>query len=259
MEKADALSSWVAASVAEAVIAFHKEAMSAKLRTQLLDEFANQLYATGSQPVNPMLQVEKNGKVDHQALYSVKAMFKFFARTSDELLFTLKATLGDDAGQRLFDNEIDTTPLTTLRSFNDLMLGHYEGKEFVPATQQEQAVAEKLIAFIEGQNATPLTDEERGLALVEQDQMKVKPGFFDRVKVYCKSVADLKALLRVIIPVDFLSLPKFGISDTSQERHNRLMAAIADILGKAEEEKPARSKGGLSELRRRMKKKDAEP
>jgi hypothetical protein len=259
MEQADAIKSWVVASVAEELFASRKEAMSELLKAQLLNEFANQLYAKCSQPVNPKLQVEKDGRLDHQATYTVQARFKFSARTSDELLAMLKAALGSEEGQRLFDNEIDTTPLTTLRSLNELMIGHYEGQDFVPATQQEQAVAEKLIAFIDGQNATPLTDEERELALVLQDQMKMKPGFFDRVAGYCKSVADLKALFRVITPLDFLSHAKFGISDTSQQRHHRLMAAVADILGEAEEEKRSRSDKGLSELRRRMKQKDADP
>lgn len=241
MDTAEAFESWVAAAVVEEVIASRKAAASALLKAQLLDELAKHLYAKGLQTKTQKLQIQKNGQLDHQANYTVQARFQLEAKTSDELLAKLKVALGDREGQRLFDNEIDTKRVTTLRPLNELLLGHDEGQGFVPATQQEQDIAAKVLAFLRDQKTTPLTEAERDLVLIQQDQMDVKAGFFERVVGYCKSVAELKALLRIIVPLNSLSHAKFGISDTPQERHMRLIQAAADILGEVEEDRIPRT------------------
>jgi hypothetical protein len=242
MEKWAAFTSWVAASVAEKVMASRKEALFATLETQLLDDLAEYLYRHGVPQTNVTLEVGgARGLVDLLAAYTITPTFEFGAKSSTELLDILKMTLGDDEGQRFFDTEIEATQVVTLRPITELVFGRHEGKHFIPATPQEEAVAAKLIAFVQRGDATPLTEAERELLLIRQDQMKVKPGLLGRVAGYCKSADQLKALFRLMIPVSFLSRPKFGVSDTLQERHSRLMRAALDILGDVEEERTSTS------------------
>lgn len=228
----DELGAWVASAEIFDVIEARKGVEAGPINARLLAEFTEQLFSQGFQPVNPRVVTERDGEVDHQANWTVQAKFKLQAKTSAELKSNLHEVLGSDD---LFDNEIDCTPLTTLRPFNELVIGHYEGKDFVQATPQEEAVATKLLTFVQGQKAVPLTDAERDLVLVHQDQMKVKPGFFDRVKGYCKTVDELRGVFGVITPVHFLSHAKFAVSDNPQERQDRLVEAVGTFLGEAEE------------------------
>jgi hypothetical protein len=227
----DELGAWVASATIFDVIEARKGVEAGPINARLLAEFTEQLFNQGFQPVNPRVVTERGSEVDHQANWTVQAKFKL-PKTSLELKANLHKVLGSDD---LFDNEIDCTPLTTLRPFNELVLGHYEGKDFVPATPQEEAVATKLLQFVQGVKAVPLTDAERDLVLVHQDQMKVKPGFFDRVRGYCKTVDELRGVFGVITPVHFLSHAKFAVSDNPQERHDRLVEAVGTFLGEAEE------------------------
>lgn len=229
-DNAEALTAWVAAAVAGDVMVARKDVEAATLNVSLLSEFAQQLYQQGFLPVNPKVRVELDGKTDHEANFTVQAKFKLMAKTSDELLMSLNKVLGE-SGAKLFANEIDTTPLTMLRPFNELVLGHYEGKDFVAATDAEQAAAVKLLNFVQGSWLVGFTDAERDLVLIHQDQMKVKPGFFNRVGQYCQSVEQLRDLFKVVVPVHFLSHAKFGVSDTPAERHQRLTSAVSAILG----------------------------
>lgn len=228
----DELGAWVASATIFEVIESRKDVEAGPINHRLMGEFSEQLFSQGFQPVNPRVVTMDGTDVDHQANFTVQAKFKLQAKTSDELKANLHEVLGSDD---LFDTEIDCTPLTTLRPFNELVIGHYEGKDFVPATKEEEAVATKLLTFVQGSKAVPLTDAERELVLVHQDQMKVKPGFFDRVKGYCKTLEELKGVFGVITPVHFLSHAKFAVADTPQERQDRLVEAVGLFLGEAEE------------------------
>lgn len=228
----DELGAWTASAIIFEVIKSRKEVEAGPIVAGLFEEFVEQLFNQGFQPVNPRVVTMDGDDVDHQANFTVQARFKLQAETSDDLKSNLHKVLGSDD---LFDTEIDCTPLTTLRPFNELVLGHYEGKDFVPATEAEEAVAKKLLTFVQGSKATPLTDAERDLVLVHQDQMKVKPGFFDRVKSYCKSAAELKGVFEVITPTHFLSHAKFAVADNPQERQDRLVELFGDFMGEADE------------------------
>lgn len=229
----DELGAWVASAEIFDVIEARKVVEGGPINARLLGEFTEQLYNQGFQPVNPrVVTLGVDGEVDHQANWTIQAKFKLQAKTSAELKANLHEVLGSDD---LFDTEIDCTPLTTLRPFNELVFGHYEGKDFVPATKEEEAVATKLLTFVQGSKAIPLTDAERDLVLLHQDQMKVKPGFFDRVKGYCASVDELKSVFGVITPVHFLSHAKFAVADNPQQRQDRLVEAVGNFLGEAEE------------------------
>ena len=230
------LADWVASATIFEVIEARKDVEAGPINAQMLADFTEQLFNQGFQPVNPRVVTLKGVlEIDHQANWTIQSKFKLQAKTSAELRANLVEVLGEDEGGRLFDTEIDCTPLTTLRPFNELAIGHYEGKDFVPATPQEEAVATKLLNYIMTGKAFPLTDAERDIVLVHQDQMKVKPGFFDRVKGYCKTVQELRGVFGVITPVHFLSHAKFAVGDNPQVRQDRLVGQVGRFVGESEE------------------------
>lgn len=234
MDMMDTFRTWAAACVAEEVIGKRKAEAYAALERNFLDEVAKQLYAKRRLPGTLRVECESNEQMDHLATFVFEGTFRLDVSGSKELLSRLKIVLGDNEGQRLFDNEVDTTPLTILRPFDELLRGHFEGTRFVPATAQEQQIATKLVSFLQGQPTTALTDVERELALVHQPQMKVKPDFLDRAATYCKSVTDLQALLQIIVPIRLKSA-KFGISDTPKERNDRIVQVVIDVLGESDD------------------------
>ncbi len=129
------------------------------------------------------------------------------------------------------DNEIDAEPVLTLRPFNELINGHYVGKTFVKATKEETNAGEKLLALVMGKKAKPLTEDEKNLVIRKEERFKVKAGFFERLASYCKSADQVLTVLQVITPTHFVSHMKFGVSDTPEHRHSRLIVEAANILG----------------------------
>ena len=203
----------------------------------MLDAFAKTLFDHGTQPVNPRFYIDKDGRDDMTGVFQVQTRFKVNIPEGDEspderivqaLVF---AGIDKKTARLLVNNEVDAEPVVSLRPFNELVNGHYVGKQFVKATQEEQAAGEKLLAMVMGQKVKPLTEDERDLVIRKEDKTKIKGGFFERLASYCESSDEVLSILRVITPTHFVSHMKFGVSDTPEERQSRLIDEAADILG----------------------------
>ncbi len=211
----------------------------------MLDSFINSLWLNGFVPTNPKLLVEKNDRPDMTGIFQVQQRYKVTIdkgdnTPKDRLIEALQASgLNEENAQRLVENEVDAEPIILLRPFNELVNGHYEQKEFVPATEKEQAVGQKLLNFVMGNESIPLSDEEKDLVVRREDRFKVKDGFLQRLKTYCNSKAELSGVLHVIVPVHFVSHMKFGISDTPETRQTRLVDEAAKLLGVESQSKAA--------------------
>lgn len=195
----------------------------------MLDAYTETLFNTRCQPQNPAIALDKDGRPDCKGIFQVKQQYKFNLKEgNEEVKERMVASLceaGMDKGraENLVKNEVDCTPETALRPFNELVEGHYVDKQFVAASADEKAVAEKLIAFVLGKPSSPLTPAERDLVLVKRDRIKVKDGFLERVVVYCTTIAELKAVFKVIVPTNFVSHTKFAISDTPEAKNQRML------------------------------------
>jgi hypothetical protein len=219
-----------------------QEAETAFVESEMFNVFANSLFNNGTQPANPRLLTERDGKTDMSGIYQVQNRFKVnvpedAAKSFEErLTHTLINFVGLDEtnAQNLVENEIDATPETSIRPFNELAVGHYEGKEFVAATEAEQTAAQKIMLFVTGEPSDPLTSDEMQLVIRKVDKVKVKDGFFERLKSYCETVEQLTGVLRVITPTNFVSHMKFAVSDTPEVRQERLVEAASRLLGVAE-------------------------
>jgi hypothetical protein len=214
------------------------------VKAEMIEVFAESLYQHGSQPANPKLATELDGRPDMSGIFQVQSRFKFNlpedVNGDTDLNVRLVKTLeligmSNEDAQKLITNEIDTNPVVTLRPFGELVNGHYEGegkhKTFIEATEKEKAIGQKLLEFVTGTSAKPLTEEERSIVVRIDENIKVKEGFLQRLKGYCKTLDILKGVLRIITPVHFVSHMKLGISDTPEQRQNRLKAIASELIG----------------------------
>lgn len=256
----------VGASAIEEVVTARKEVEKGIVDEVMLNAYADSLYEYGRQPTNPKLEVTKDGRPDISGIFQVQQRYKFNIRKEgdesvrsclvnqlvvagisqqeanalpiDDIGVRIISSLVEsgvtfDSAKEIFEKEMDCTPRTTLRPFNELALGHYVNKQFVEATEVEKKVAEKLVNFVTGEKADFLTPEELEVALERVDSIKVKDGFLERLKNYCKDAKEVKAVFKIIAPVHFVSHMKFGISDTPEEKYNRLVDEMKKILGES--------------------------
>ena len=227
-----------------------KEVEEELIKEEMLTAFAEALYRIGSVPANPRLETKVDDKPDMAGIFQVQNRFKITIPESVDgneditarFVFALQSVgMGDSDAEQLVATEIDAEPLVALRPFNELVNGHYEGegknKTFVEATEQEKATGQKLLQFAMGMPSEPLTEAEKDIALRYEDRIKVKEGFLQRLRGYCKSEAILRGVLRVITPVHFVSHMKYGISDTPEEKQRRLVGIATELVtGQAVEE-----------------------
>lgn len=229
------------AEIAEA----RQEVEAEIVKSEMLDAFGETLYKHGAVPANPKLETSIAGRPDMSGIFQVQNRFKFNLPEgnedlTDRLISALQMAGQDkDVAKDMVEKEIDTTPVVTLRPFNELVNGHYEGegknRTFVDATDKEKTVGQKLLEFVTGTSAEPLTEEERDIVLVHEENVKAKTGFLQRLKGYCANVDVLKGVLKVVTPTHFISHMKLGISDTPEERQQRLKGIAVELIGDWEE------------------------
>jgi hypothetical protein len=216
----------------------------------MLEAYMATMFNTGAQPLNPTISLEKGGRVDSTGIFQVKQQYKFnleegAGKVKDRMIAALKEAgynrvekLEVDGkivlkcmAAALVEAEIDTTPRTGLRPFNELSIGHYVDKQFVPATDEEKLIAEKLIGFVMGRKVEPLTEREREIVVVKEDRIKVKDGFLARVRLYCISLEEVKAIFRIIVPTNYLSHVQWAIQDTPEQKIDRMVKEFTSLVG----------------------------
>lgn len=213
-----------------------------------LRQMAQRLFDSKSKPSNPEIKTRNaKGEVDHQAVFLMTDKFKYrFPEVPEGVavkgFFTqmfVDLGLHQTDAARLVENEIIFTPITGIRKLNEMLQGHFgEGREFIPATEEEQTAVRKLVAYIravanpgETVEVEPLTAAEKALIMERDSGITVKAGFYDRVATYCQNVDQLMAIFKVIQPIVYPAYPKFAMSDTAVNQMQRKIAAAADILG----------------------------
>jgi hypothetical protein len=214
-----------------------KDAEANVLNESLFNAWTDDLFKQGNQPPNPDLKTAKDdGHTDISAKFQVQKRFKLNILPGDgNINERLALSLGFSGvskavAQKLITEEIDLTPQTVIRPFNELLYGHYENKVFVESSEKEKAIALKLLKFA----MENLTEEERNIAIKKEESVKVKEGFFQRVTGYIKNIGQLRGIFKIIVPVYYTSHIKFGVSDTPDERINRLTEECRKMLGREE-------------------------
>lgn len=213
-----------------------------------LRDMAKRLFETKSKPSNPELKTRNEaGAVDHQAVFLMTDKFKYRFPEVPEgvgakghfVKVFIDLGLHPNDAERLVENEVVFTPIMGVRKFNEMLQGRFgEGREFIPASVEEQTAIRKLVAYIRAAGnpgetvaVEPLTPAEKALIMERDSGITVKSGFYNRVATYVQNVDQLLAVFKIIQPIVYPAYPKFAMSDTAVNQTQRKIAAAADILG----------------------------
>ena len=239
---------WIEAKVVAEPVLKRLENSKEELSEYCLREMAKRLFESKSKPSNPELKTcNDKGQVDHQATFLMTDKFKYrfpevpegTSATNHFIQVFINLGLHPTDAERLVNNEVIFTPITGIRKLNEMLQGRFgEGREFIPASVEEQTAVRKLVAYLravanpgEMVEVEPLTPAEKALIMERDSGITVKSGFYNRVATYVQNVDQLLAIFKVIQPVVYPAYPKFAQSDTVVNQTERKKAAADDIIG----------------------------
>lgn len=235
---------WVGAKALLEPVKTREENSKAEFSAYAVRKVVERIFSTKGKVSNPRVHLRQNGRPDHNFLFMFQNRFQIQlpAVLPDQdqrevyVQTFVDAGLHPQSASNLVDNELDFTPQISIRSPKELMVGHYgEKREFVPATSEEQALGQKLLnlLFWDGSGETPaaFTDEERANLIVNEDSVKVKAGFLDRVAGYCQTVDQLSAVFKIIKPTAYPTHWHFATSDSDETRLERKLDVCREIVG----------------------------
>lgn len=241
-EALDALKRFIPADIIRKAAEKRADNANKEVSEIMLGAFADAMWKNKAVPSNPkMIVTDADNIADMSAIFQVQDRFPSnnIAMQSvapdandDDVMDALVDTLAE-AGLRktdarnLVDNEVNCSKRHTIRPLNELISGRFGAdKQWVDATPQEQAVAEKLLDFLD-----TLSLEEQ--SMIRRDDIKVtmKKDFLARVSQYVHHESQVRAVLAVFKPVHFLSHAAVGLNQTETQKVERLKDAAAEIIG----------------------------
>jgi hypothetical protein len=233
---------WAGAKIVSDVSKARLESTKDELCEYATGVLVERLWENGSKPSNPSVTLVKaDGSADHSFLYILQDRFSVQlpeCQQGEEVDSAVSVFEGlglhpDDA-RNLVENELDFSPIVGFRPLSELLNGTFgESREFIPASDVEQSAGMKLAALVawDGNSPVePLTSAEKAVVVDRSNKVAVKAGFYDRVKCYCRSVDQLKAVLKVIKPSAYPSHLKFAPADSVSEQTQRKIAAASELF-----------------------------
>ncbi len=208
----------------------------------LFKSFCEALWKSKVVPANPKVLIkDEKDQPEMSAIFQVQDKFspgnmklpEIKVEMEEEKIVSLIVNALVEAGaekadaEKLVLDEIETSKRRNIRSLNDLAIGHYEqDKRWVEATPEEQVVAGKMMDWLD-----TLTPEEQ--ALVRRDEIKVtvKKDFLTRVCNYAHGVEQLRGILQIFGPTNFVSHAALGLSDDEATRIKKLQQAADEMIG----------------------------
>lgn len=151
-----------------------------------------------------------------------------------------KAGLNPSDAQRLVDDELEITSVTSFKTLTKVLEGQYsERGHWIEASEESQSAGARLVSFLcwdgtTGNAPEPLTSEEKALVMVQTLDVSVRTGFSDRVATYAKNKQQLLTILKVFQPTVISAEIKDEAPDAKREKSRRLIAAAAEVLGMTE-------------------------
>jgi len=229
---AAALLAWAPVDIMAGDLDNRAKLLKTDLDSQCYATYLKIMWANKQQPCNPNLEMKNAaGQLDVKAQYQVKSTFSVQASSAVGAIEALVGLgLASERAQVLVAAELDFTPITII-PFTELIKGHKEDGNWVPASPVEISAATKILNFVLKGDATPLTADERKVAIQSSASVKVKEGFLERVTTYASTFEELQAILSVIKPSHFPLKADFGISDNFDTKKSRLLEVVGTVIG----------------------------
>lgn len=241
-EAVDALARFIPADIIATVAQKRADNAKAEASVIMFKAFVKALFASKVVPGNPKVIIRDGaGQPDMSCIYMVQDRFapgnmklpEFKVDDSDETITAsivdtlVEAGVDRDSASTLVANEVSSAKRRGLRSLNELVEGSFgKDKQWVEATVKEQAVAEKLMDFLD-----TLTPEEQAIIRRDETKIAVKPQFLSRASNYAQSEKGLAAILQIFVPTNSVSHAALGLSDDEATKILKLQQAANEIIG----------------------------
>lgn len=227
---------------------------------EIYEKFVDTLWLSKSQPQNPAIKA-KSGDTDAEGMFIVSAGSKIKISVPEpgedeefeEALVRglVLAGVKQENAERLVSGEVSFMPEWKL-NLTDMMRGEVKAGKIVPSTPTQMTAAEILLCVINGENldGEALTPDSRSelLASITDDgwfaiqsnvegNTKYVPmlvdgeGFLDRVCNYADSRDELRGILTCFAPTHYCSHVKFAVSDSAEDKREKMLEEAKAILG----------------------------
>jgi hypothetical protein len=239
-----------------------KSQQQKEVSSDIYDRFVDALWRTKSQPQNPSIKaVTSTGKVDAEGTFIVSGGSKIKVNmpetredeTPEEALIRGLVDVGVRLAnaERLVTSEVSFVPQWSL-SFTDMMRGEVKAGKIVPPTPTQMTAAEVLLCVIngedlEGNELDAKSRSEMLKSITDDGWFAIKANvegkttyfptlvdsadFLDRVCGYADSREELGAVLTVFNPVYYCSRVKFAVSDSVEDKRERLAEEAKSVIG----------------------------
>lgn len=238
-----------------------KKRQTAEIYSAVFDKYKDALWRSKSQPKNPSIKVEYEGKLEAEGQFIVQVGSKVKIQMPEvgedelpeEVMLSALKSLGVSAknAERLVEREVSFVPQWSL-NFTDMLHGTIIEGKLEQATDAQISASELLFQVINGQDEDGndlnpktraemlknITDEGWGLIKKNIDrhtkyfpQLVDGANFLDRVCDYADSREELDSVLTMFCPVHFCQRVRFACSDTEEMKNSRLLEeAKAEIV-----------------------------
>lgn len=243
----------IEANEVTSIVEARRDLLKDQAHTAAFEKYTELYWKQKSQPDNPKIIVERDGIPDSDVIFMLQANFSLkqyqdAESPQDAILEALTfggdedlGALSEENAKELIDTEIVAeSRLRMNRTLTELFQGHFEGSKYVEATEEEQALGQKLVAYLTGSpdkngnvSAPALTDKERSALLVNEAVIKFKDpkGFLARLCSYARNVHQVRRMFNVFKPRIMFTQYHYAVNDSPAEKSKRLATAAADILG----------------------------
>lgn len=220
-----ALASFAPINVAFKSIETELKVLRDNLENEVWPLWVGELWKLKKHPGNPRLKSEDENE---ECLFVVPEAFNFKLPKYDER------------------TEKPEDVLANLLSVHGIANPHYliaEEFEFNVGVSLNLAVLpdhliKSFILYLSGTNKTlRLTGmETEAVNKCKQTSLTltVRKGVFDRICSYCSDEAQLRKLLDMLEPKVTIKSVKFGLRDSKEDREEKMMLALQEVLGKEE-------------------------
>jgi hypothetical protein len=245
----EAVRRFVPANLISTVAEKRAENAKTEISEVMMRAFVSALWKNKVVPSNPKIVVrDDNDQPEMSVIFQVQDRFspnnmklpEIKQDMEDEQIVDLIVSALIDAGvepafaAKFVTDEVTTAKRRNIRSLNELAEGHFGAdKQWVDASEAEQAVAEKLMDFLD-----TLSPEEQAIIRRDETKVTVKKDMLTRVCSYTRfdkddprGEAQVAAFLKVFVPVNFPSHAALGLSDDEATKIAKLKQAADDIIG----------------------------
>ena len=239
-----------------------KSQQQKEVSSEIYERFVDTLWQSKSQPQNPAIKAEtSSGRVDAEGTFIVSGGSKIKVNmpethedeSPEDALIRGLTEVGVKLAnaERLVSAEISFVPQWSL-NFTDMMRGEVKGGKITPPTPTQMTAAEILMCVIngedlEGNELDPKKRSEMLKGITDDGWFAIKANmdakttyfptlvdsadFLDRICEYADSRDELGAILTVFNPVYYCSRVKFAVSDSVEDKRERLVEEAKTIIG----------------------------